>query len=1310
MKRTNLLLALTSIALPAIALATYSAVKNTALTSPLPEARLTTSTAPVTYTSPKRVITQDGFLYENFESVPDSSTSLPDGWITVATPGLPNDCWHVGTLGRDGTPLNGVSGYKYAYILGNRENNSPHDAWMFSPTVRLEAGKEYNIEFFTLMPPVTGSEDMEKLRVCVCNAQNKESVVNELDIIENDNDYWRYNAYTFTPSATGDYCIGFNSLSPANSNSTVIDDLKISSGPLPIFSASTTADLGTTDTRQMNLSASYRISNGGTAPLTVSFKSASEGVTVSGLPQTLDQYQDQAKNITISAVTTSTGDYEGYVVLETNDPTLPTVTVNLSGSVLPARVTGYNYENFEKGDPEGWKLSYGSGNVSAYGGHNSARAYYTTTMYWDDERNADLNGVGFTTHYVDMGTDPKISFWYQIAMVDFSGNITGAADSSAVKMNVLVSEDNGMTYTEVYALAPDADNRFNAVTDWQQLTIPVPQYAGKTCRVRVIFNHQGSSVNLFNQMRCMVDDVELGTKIANDMRATSLTGNALLNIGQEQNFYAEVENLGSEPMSDYKVELINTADGKILNTANGVEVNAGAKTKINLKWTPDKAGYSNLAARIVSDSDPVDENNTSYSHHVCTLPVNNSAISINHGEVKAAMAFPINFYAVESATQTIYPANEIGATEGVINSIVFKSYLDADFYGEPFEILISETDLSDFSDGKFIDPDSFTKVFEGSIYMQQGTKDVVIPFNTPYNWNGKNIAVMCRKIGKEFIYGKYFVIHECKTELRSIQTTTFRQGELDYNDAIPVEVYPEIRFNVVKPDAGKVQGTVKDSNGAVEGALVRIKNTQRTEITDANGNFSFNEVAAGDCFVEVSKHGYYILKDESFNLNAGSTAERNITLTMLPRYTVTGTITSAQSNQPIMNARVTISGYDNFTTFTDNNGQYSIDGVAADSGSEYDIAVFDSYFKNSIRRIDVNGNKTIDFSLDEVILRPFNPKAINVGDDSGLVTWQAPLPEFRYDSGIPSDYIGWTHGNEEVIVGTVFHKKARIKEVSWYATNRYGAHSNFNVIIFGLDEEGNPNPQNILYVARNVEYKDNEWSSHILGNPVEADGFMVAISCTGFMGIGICEPSDEFPFEDGQCYYAGDSFNLHISPMSTFAKVHPMLRAYGDDLENANNSTRDNGNGNAISRPAYTYKVYRVLNGETTGLIATTNDESFFDSNQSDSGNVCYDIVASYASGNSEAARSNTIVITASVSQIFGNDIAIGPNPMKDVLTITGNEYVRNITFTALSGIQVLNIDRPEETIDVSNLSPGIYIATLTLTDHKVHTVRIIKQ
>lgn len=1260
---------------------------------------------------PARVVTADGFLYENFESVPDDSRSLPEGWIATSTPGLPSDTWHAGTLGRDGTPLNGVSGYKYAYILGNRESDAPHDAWLFSPGLRMEAGTRYTIEFFALMPPVTGSDQMELLQVCIGMGADAESMTADLDLIESDNDYWRYYSYTFTPASSGTYHIGFHSLSPSGSNSTVIDDLKISSGPQPIYSASAEVGLGTTDTRSGLLKGEYRISNGGQAPLEVSLVSASEGVSVEGLPLTLDRYGEA--EITIKATCNEAGEYTGSLVLATNDLTLPTVTVKLTGTVEQARVTGYYFEDFENGGPEGWKLTQGAGNVAAYGGYNSSRAYYTTTYYGSDDQNPGWGGVGFLTHYVEMGDEPEISFWYQMANVDFSGNVNGPAESEKVEVYVQVSEDGGATFDTVYTVKPGSEHEHVATLDFANIKVAVPQYAGKTCRVRVVFNQPGGA-SFFDQVRVLADDVSVGTKSRNDLRAAALIGETLLSAGSDYDLKAAVQNLGTEDVSDYTVELIDMTSGERLAQVAGPEVKSGGSEQVTLRWTAGQPGAVKLQARIVFDSDPVTDNNDSYPYIAQVLPAGNTAISINHGEMLQAMAYPINFYAVESMTQSIYPANEIGTTEGVINSLVFTSYLEQDFYGEPFTVFVGETDKSDFADGEIVDPATLVKVFDGSIYMQAGMRDLVIPFDDNYDYHGGNLVVMCQKLGKEFVLGESFIIRKCNEEMRSIQATTYNEGTLvesGYADRTANDVYPQIRFNIVKALAGKVSGRVTTDSAPVAGAVVRVAGTQRTETTDGQGNYSFGEIAAGECVLEVFKHGYYDFTGEKFTLAADAAEVKDMNLTKLPRYTVQGTVTSETTGDPVKNVRVQLRGYDDYVVMTDEQGHYSVADMAGDTGHAYAVQVTNGYFHPLKTEVMLVADETLDFVMKEKTLRVHNVKSTSTASGN-LVTWEEPMPEFRYDSGEPIDYIGWTHGNSEVIVGSAFYKKARIKEISWYATDRYGRHQDFNVFIFGLDSEGKPNPKNILYAARNVKFTDNAWSSHILSQPVEADGFMIAVSCSGFMGLGICGPDEEYPFEEGQCYYAGDSYTSHISAMSTFAKVHPMLRAYGEDdgdmsaLAAAGSPARV---AMEIVAPKADYKVYRCPEGqdaEEENLVATVNDLNWLDT-QAASGKYRYAVVASYPAGDSEAAYSDlTEVSSADMTELEG--VALSYDPSAGCIYVSGCEKVAEIALVGTSGIIALREASPAASIDVSALPAGVYLAVVTLREGTAKPYRLM--
>ncbi len=778
-----------------------------------------------------------------------------------------------------------------------------------------------------------------------------------------------------------------------------------------------------------------------------------------------------------------------------------------------------------------------------------------------------------------------------------------------------------------------------------------------------------------------------------------------------------VENRGIEDTSNYSVELIDMISGDKIAEAKGLEVKAADRSQVTLRWTAQKAGPVKLQARVVSDSDPVKDNNDSYPYIAQVLPADNTAIAINHGdETLKVMAYPINYYAVESMTQSIFPANEIGITAGTLNSLVFTSCLDADFYGEPFTVFIGETDKADFADGAMVDPASLTKVFDGAVYMKAGVGDLVIPFNETYDYRGGNIVVMCQKLGDEFVMGQYFIVHKTKGMPRSIQSTTNKQGTLvegGYPDLAADEVYPEIRFNIVKAPAGGVRGKISDEAGPVSGAQVKVAGTQRTETTDAHGNYSFAEIAEGEIALQVYKHGYYVLDGEAFALAANSSEVKDMILTKLPRYTLQGTVTSQTTGDPIKNVRMQLRGYDDYVVMTDENGHYVVPDIAGDSGEDYDMQVTNGYFYPKNSKVNVMADKIMDFTLKEKALRVHNVKATPTNSGC-LVTWDEPMPEFRYDSGEPVDYIGWTHGSSEVIVGAAFYKKAKINEISWYATNRYGNHQNFNIFIFGLNAEGQPDAKRLLYTASNVDFTDNAWSSHILSQPVEADGFMIAVSCEGFMGIGICEPTDEYTFEEGQAFYAGDSYTSRISAMSTFAKVHPMLRAYGEDLgdmseeQEAEMPSRVAMN---IVSPRADYKVYRCPEGSDVSednLIATASECNLLDT-QSVTGQYRYAVVASYPVGDSEAIYSDLIGLS-SVETAVADGVAIRYDDATGMIHISGSENVNEIMLVNTAGTIMLRLTSPSSCVEVSSLPAGMYMAVITLSDGHTKSYKLIKR
>ena len=74
-------------------------------------------------------------------------------------------------------------------------------------------------------------------------------------------------------------------------------------------------------------------------------------------------------------------------------------------------------------------------------------------------------------------------------------------------------------------------------------------------------------------------------------------------------------------------------------------------------------------------------------------------------------------------------------------------------------------------------------------------------------------------------------------------------------------------------------------------------------------------------------------------------------------------------------------------------------------------------------------------------------------------------------------------------------------------------------------------------------------------------------------------------------------------------------------------------------------------------------------------------------------------------------DFAYYPNPVKDVLYITSNKTVENVSVYNLAGQQVMASAKVENgQINVSSLSTGVYVFRATLQGGAIETFKIIKK
>ena len=1244
-----------------------------------------------------RIVSEAGFLYEDFESASGKDPfPMPEGWVSVPTPGIDNDEWRCGTLSVDGEILRGVSGYKYAYIFPNAD--SSHDAWTFSPSVRLEAGKEYNVELYVRMPAVQGVKEI--LEVKAGMGANAGDMTVNIGNISGDYREWTLVSGAFTPEESGLYNIGLHSASPAGGGGTVVDNLKVWSGDYPSFTSHQGIDFGVINTLQPAQSTTLEIYNPGTADLTVDLKECSEGISVSGFPATVAP--DELKEFPLTLNVSTPGNYVGEVVLTTNDPICREPRIMIFAEVREPRVTGFDYEDFEHGGPQEWTFTETTGNVPNYG-MDSGRSWWGSSFY---SIFMEEGVIGFTTHYVEMGDDPVFSFCYKLNVKDQQNH---PISPEVPRIVVKASDDYGKTWSTVYTIEPGGEDEHVATVKYRKIEIPLPEYKNSTCCFKVGFSH--ASGDLMEAMNdpydAAVDNVAIGTLPLIKLEALYLDGSALSEVGGKCQFMTSVENRGRNDADTWSVDLIDNASGAVVKTVEGKSLASGEKTDVVFDWTPESAGAFSFHT-VVRTSGEVAESSMSNSIFVEVLGSDNQVHAIQEGESKKSFSFPVDFYGEETMGQTIYKANEIGVDAGLISSLVYKTIMNSAFLSDSFDIYVGETDKENFDDCQMLDVTTLTKVFEGGVYFPQGRNDFVVPFFTPYEYKGGNLVVCSVKKSKEFIYDKNFVNRLDKSAVRSLSRSTDQPGSLDQTSVISTGLYPDIRINMVSPATGSISGKVTDVSGnAISGARVEVGGTQLYCLTDKNGSYSLPCVTVGQHSLTATHHDYSRADSEAFVIEESSNSVVDITMSAITSRTLRGKVVDQVSGEPVAGVGIVLNGYDEFSTVTDGHGLYEISGVKQIE-QPYVLRTSSDWYVPSVHAVSVGDSDIVlDLSLSPEPVKAFGVK-VSAEVSGAEISWSDPLPEYRHDSGNLYSVIGYVGGWKEIIFGTSFKKKARVKEISWYAASGE-EHSGFNVFVFGLDNNGNPDPNNILYNAYDVEYTDDAWSTHRLDTPVEADGFMIAVSCNGFMSIGITKPTEQYPFELNTCFYAGDSYKYRISEMATYEECHLMLRATCEDVVD---------DGTAVSRPDVSYKVFRMdasdpesqwtLIGETDGHAITDKDFGNLPV-----GSYRYAVVSVY--GNGEEGRpeySETIWKNGNSIDLTEcpDGVAVGPCPFGDRIVIEGAGQVSAVEFVSLSGALVKRIENPDRTVDTSDIPRGFCLIRLTLRDGMITTVKSIKK
>jgi hypothetical protein len=496
------------------------------------------------------------------------------------------------------------------------------------------------------------------------------------------------------------------------------------------------------------------------------------------------------------------------------------------------------------------------------------------------------------------------------------------------------------------------------------------------------------------------------------------------------------------------------------------------------------------------------QHNNSWGYHLLLDDVSVEYTPADGGEDAVVIAVgtgddhayvPVNFYYNESASQSLYYAGEMGINGGVIDSI---SYITSN-YGlsytstAPVKIWIGETDKTDFADLTWVDVSELTQVFESTITIPQAAEsELIIPFTTPYTYNGGNLLIYAVKLDVNYASDKYFQTTNTPGVAKTILRNTDDTGSITPENpgtGTAAQYFPNVSFFMNTGGMGGVSGVVSNANGeALEGVKVEIEGTPLYAMTNADGEYEFAHLMPDTYTLKATMHGYTDATAEiTITENGSETA--NIIMEGLTGVTIRGTVTMAGTDTPIEGAIITLTGYDSYEATSSTDGTYSIEDVYA--SESYTMTVTAEEFLTYTATVEV---ETVDVVHDVVLNetpRPTGQVIAEVnGDNNASIKWfnpNTPVPNrFYYNSGVRTAHTGF-NGTYLNSVTDLIHRVP--------ATSMPAPKALVNYSVYRLVKGQDETEWTLIGTTADTAYVDNTWA----GLPAGIYRYAVKVNYTG---------------------------------------------------------------------------------------------------------------------------------------------------------------------------------------------------------------------
>ncbi len=737
-------------------------------------------------------------------------------------------------------------------------------------------------------------------------------------------------------------------------------------------------------------------------------------------------------------------------------------------------------------------------------------------------------------------------YGYSAVVLDFNQLLVNRDEFNDEEAAIEISWDEGNHWEPLWempvesSIAPGSFQLFSELPENTENLMLAMRFTGDT----------------WNIIRWNLDDFIMMGALENDLQARKISGNITPTPGYEVNYTVNVSNVGMNTQDNYTVKLMHE-DGRELAATPGVSLDFGENHDFILSWTPDPdepTGTANIYGLVVLENDQNPEDNQTDYYAINMQMGDILAITIGTDQTIPPVRMPFDFYWKNSLAQTLYYNHEIGHDELIIAGLTwFNSFVSAQ-NNKQIQIWVGETQEEEIP-FTWIDPASLTLVFDGYVNFPEGENEVQVMFDIPYSYAGDNLVVYTHRVfenqfaeAENNFFGTFQL--DSKRSIRAADDSPLNPE--NPNISMRIDWFPNIRILYLDAQTGIIDGHITDDEGGIVGFVdVTIPGTAFSTVAEEDGYFIFPGLLEGTYNLQFSKDGYQTVIIEDVEVVGDETTTLDVVLPLTGEYVISGSL-EGNNGMPVEGAAIRLEGFSDFHTTSAADGSFVLEDVPQDTYTLKIAADFyHFYYQEELTLVEDTDLGIIE--LEERIVDPAGLKVSteNLPHGNAMLSWAHPATrEFLFDENMVQGELGVEGGTWNSVMGTAHRSVSVLNDMSWYLTSVGGPHNFVEVWVFGLDENGMPDPDQLLYHQTQVPNVDEQWNTYTFSQPVESlDGFFIGVSYFGFLAIAHdTGESDDWPFQPNTHFFIGDVNETEFVPIEEFGfKKNLLIRASGVD-------------------------------------------------------------------------------------------------------------------------------------------------------------------